>query len=95
LGQDSDALELVRGLPMTYAKIDGRLIQDLASQRATIESIIRAAKSRKVLTIGERVEDASTMATLFALGVDFAQGDYFRPEEVIVTETVTLEAVNS
>jgi diguanylate cyclase (GGDEF)-like protein len=95
LGQDGDALELVRGLPMTYAKIDGRLIQSLASQRATIESIIRAAKSRKVLTIGERVEDASTMATLFALGVDFAQGDYFRPEEVIVTETVTLEAVNS
>jgi EAL domain-containing protein (putative c-di-GMP-specific phosphodiesterase class I) len=45
----------------------------------------RAARRRNIQTIGERVEDANTMAVLWQLGVQYIQG-YFvnEPEEVVL-----------
>jgi EAL domain-containing protein (putative c-di-GMP-specific phosphodiesterase class I) len=46
---------------------------------------VEMARTAKVATIAERVEDANTMAVLWQLGVEFVQG-YFvsSPEEVVL-----------
>ncbi len=39
----------------------------------------------KIETIGERVEDANTMAVLWQLGIEFIQGYFVNaPEEVVM-----------
>jgi EAL domain-containing protein (putative c-di-GMP-specific phosphodiesterase class I)/GGDEF domain-containing protein len=85
-GGDSDGL--LGQLGASYVKIDGALMQGLASDRRLqeqVKSLVQAAKARGVTTIAERVEDANTMAVLWQLGVEFVQG-YFvgSPEEVVL-----------
>ena len=47
--------------------------------------LVDQAKTKKVSTIAERVEDANTMAVLWQLGIEFIQG-YFvnEPESVTI-----------
>jgi EAL domain-containing protein (putative c-di-GMP-specific phosphodiesterase class I)/GGDEF domain-containing protein/CheY-like chemotaxis protein len=71
-----------------YVKIDGALMQGLATGRALqeqVKGLVQLAKSRGIATIAERVEDANTMAVLWQLGVEYVQG-YFvgSPEEVVI-----------
>ena len=70
------------------AKIDGTIIQGLASDpqlQIQVRALVEAARRRNIQTIGERVEDANTMAVLWQLGVQYIQG-YFvnEPEEVVL-----------
>jgi EAL domain-containing protein (putative c-di-GMP-specific phosphodiesterase class I) len=75
-------------VPLDFVKIDGTLIQGLAADpqlQLQVRGLVEAARSRNIHTIGERVEDANTMAVLWQIGVQYIQG-YFvnQPEEVVL-----------
>jgi diguanylate cyclase (GGDEF)-like protein/PAS domain S-box-containing protein len=83
-------LALIEQMPMSYLKIDGSLMQGLPTNnqlQQRVGSYIRAAQTRAITTIAERVEDANTMAVLWQLGVEFIQGYYVQGREQVVLET--------
>jgi diguanylate cyclase (GGDEF)-like protein/PAS domain S-box-containing protein len=87
-GSGRDSMGLLESVPLDFVKIDGTIIQGLASDpqlQMQVRSLVEAARRRGVQTIGERVEDANTMAVLWQLGVQYIQG-YFvnEPEEVVL-----------
>ena len=87
-GAGRDSLRLLNNLPIEYLKIDGTLMQGLATDRGLqqrVKALVDGAKSHKIATIAERVEDANTMAVLWQLGIEFLQG-YFvnEPEQVVL-----------
>jgi EAL domain-containing protein (putative c-di-GMP-specific phosphodiesterase class I) len=87
-GAGTDPEAVLGQVAASYAKIDGALMQGLATDRALqeqVKTLVQAAKARSVTTIAERVEDANTMAVLWQLGVEYVQG-YFvgNPEEVVI-----------
>jgi diguanylate cyclase (GGDEF)-like protein len=78
-------------LPVTYVKIDGRIVQQLRTDPAgevIVGSLVRLARLRSIECIAEWVEDEETMDRLRALGVRYAQG-YFvdRPSPLRRTAT--------
>ena len=80
---------LLEQLTMDYIKIDGSLMQGLASndaKQAKVRSLVEMAQAREVQTIAERVEDANTMAVLWQLGVQCVQGYYVQEPEVVLEE---------
>jgi len=84
-GRDPHALLTA---PLQFVKIDGRIVQSLASDtdlQARVRKLVEEAKRRKIETIAERVEDANTMAVLWQLGVQYIQGYFVHtPEEVVL-----------
>jgi multidomain signaling protein FimX len=87
-GDGHDSPGMLETVPLDFVKIDGALIQGLAGDpqlQSQVRSLVEAAARRSVQTIGERVEDANTMAVLWQLGVQYIQG-YFvnEPEEVVL-----------
>ena len=87
-GAGRDSMGLLESIPLDFVKIDGTIIQGLASDpqlQMQVRSLVEAARRRNVDTVGERVEDANTMAVLWQLGVQYIQG-YFvnEPEEVVL-----------
>jgi len=81
--------QLLAHLPMDYLKIDGSLMQGLAGDQAMqdrVKSIVQDAKTREIVTIAERVEDANTMAVLWQIGVQYIQGYQIREPEVVLAE---------
>jgi len=67
----------LKHLPIDYLKIDGSFIQNLCHDRAdqlVVRALVETARGLGRRTIAEFVEDASTMAMLREIGVDFAQG---------------------
>jgi len=90
-GAGADPEAVLGQVEASYVKIDGALMQGLATDRALqeqVKTLVQAAKARNVTTIAERVEDANTMAVLWQLGVEYVQG-YFvgNPEEVVIQGT--------
>lgn len=79
---------LLEAIPLDFVKIDGALMQGLATGKVLqqkVRALITAASQRKIATIAERVEDANTMAVLWQLGVQFVQGYFVRePEQVVI-----------
>ncbi len=87
-GSGRDSQGLLETLPLDFVKIDGTLVQGLRGDpklQLRARALIEAATRRSIQTIGERVEDANTMAVLWQLGVQYIQG-YFvnQPEEVVL-----------
>jgi diguanylate cyclase (GGDEF)-like protein/PAS domain S-box-containing protein len=87
-GSGRDSLGLLESVPLDFVKIDGTLIQGLAADpqvQLRVRVLVEAARKHNIRTIGERVEDANTMAVLWQLGVHYIQG-YFvhEPEEVVL-----------
>ena len=85
-GAGRDPRRLLAQLPVDFIKVDGTLMQGLSVDQELqqrVRELVELAKTRKVSTIAERVEDANTMAVLWQLGVEFIQG-YFvnEPEQV-------------
>jgi diguanylate cyclase (GGDEF)-like protein len=77
-------------LPVTYVKIDGRIVQQLrtdpAASEVIIGSLVRLARLRDIECIAEWVEDEETMERLRALGVRYAQGFHVDvPSPLVVT----------
>ncbi len=73
------SLSYLRRIPARAVKIDKAFIQGLseeADDRIIVESTIAMAHALDKVVVAEGVEEASTMATLQALGCDYAQGFY-------------------
>jgi len=87
-GAGRDPLALLAALPVQFVKIDGSLMQGLATDnelQQKVKSYVATAKQRKIETIAERVEDANTMAVLWQLGIEFIQGYFVNaPEDVVI-----------
>jgi EAL domain-containing protein (putative c-di-GMP-specific phosphodiesterase class I) len=88
VGINPEALKLLPELKIDYIKIDGSLMQGLASNRenqALVKNITAVAARGKIATVAERVEDANTMAVVFQLGVQYIQGYLVNePEQVVL-----------
>jgi len=87
-GSGRDSMGLLESMPLDFVKIDGTLIQGLAADpqlQLQVRALVEAARRRGIQTIGERVEDANTMAVLWQAGVQYIQG-YFvhEPEQVVL-----------
>lgn len=64
-------------LPVTYVKIDGRIVQQLRTDPASeviVGSLVRLARLRNIECIAEWVECDETLERLRTLGVRYAQG---------------------
>jgi EAL domain-containing protein (putative c-di-GMP-specific phosphodiesterase class I)/GGDEF domain-containing protein len=87
-GVQPEAPALLSALPLNYIKIDGSLMQGLASDvamQSQVRDIVVAANRMKIGTVAEQVEDANTMAVVFQLGVQYIQGYLVhKPEEVVL-----------
>jgi diguanylate cyclase (GGDEF)-like protein len=87
-GSGRDPQRLIAGFPLDFVKIDGAIVQNLASDadlQNKVRGLVEAAGKRKIQTIAERVENANTMAVLWQLGVQFIQGYFVNaPEEVVL-----------
>jgi EAL domain-containing protein (putative c-di-GMP-specific phosphodiesterase class I) len=89
LGTGRDSIQLLDHLPMKFVKIDGSLMQGLhrdKDQQRRVGDIAARARELKVKTIAERVENASTMAVLWQLGVAFVQGNFTQTHGVVLAE---------
>ena len=87
-GVGRDPTQLLEHLTMDFVKIDGSLMQGLASNQVAqqkVRGLVEAARQHEVLTIAEHIEDANTMAVL-QLGVAFMQGHYLQEPEVVLEE---------
>jgi len=81
--------QLMGHVPVDYLKIDGALMQGLASdevQQERVRTVVDEARQRKIRTIAERVEDANTMAVLWQLGVQYIQGYQISEPEVVLAD---------
>ena len=88
-GVGRDSGRILAQTPMDFLKIDGSLMQSIASDPARQEKVrqyVAAASNRTIPVIAERVEDANTMAVLFQLGVAYMQGHYVHEPEVVLAE---------
>ena len=89
-GIDQERFQILDILKPDYIKIDGELMHTLItddSMQNNVRKIVKAAQSRKIKTIAERVENANAMAVLFQLGLDFMQGHYVHEPEVVLQDT--------
>jgi diguanylate cyclase (GGDEF)-like protein len=88
-GVGRDSGRILGQTPMDFLKIDGSLMQGIATDTALQEKVrvyVHAAANRAIQTIAERVEDANTMAVLFQLGVAYMQGHYVHEPEVVLSD---------
>jgi EAL domain-containing protein (putative c-di-GMP-specific phosphodiesterase class I) len=87
-GSGRDPQGMLEAVPLDFIKIDGAIIQGLTGDpqlQQRVRTFVEVAARRQIQTIGERVEDANTMAVLWQLGVQYIQG-YFvnEPEQVVL-----------
>jgi diguanylate cyclase (GGDEF)-like protein len=88
-GIGHDSQRVLAQTPMQYLKIDGSLMQSLATNTQLQDQVrvfVATAQKRNILTIAERVEDANTMAVLFQIGAAYVQGHYLHEPEVVLEE---------
>jgi diguanylate cyclase (GGDEF)-like protein len=87
-GMGRDTEQLLGHLKPDFVKIHGALMQGLSAdqdKQARVKAMVELARKSKSVTIGERVQDANTMAVLWQLGVEFIQGYFVNaPEEVVL-----------
>lgn len=79
-------------LPVSYVKIDGRLVRDLSRNPANeviIDALARLAHYRGIGCVAEWIEDAHSLERLRGLGVELGQGFYLhRPQPLEDLKTV-------
>lgn len=94
-GSGIASLSMLRNLPISYVKIDGSLIMNLAPaspDRALVQAIVGIAKSRGISTCAEFVQDDATVKALADLGVDYAQGFFLGMREEFPAAPATRKA---
>jgi diguanylate cyclase (GGDEF)-like protein len=86
LGRDTE--QMLGHLQPDFVKIHGALMQGLSGdqdKQARVKGLVELVRKCKAITIGERVQDANTMAVLWQLGVEFIQGYFVNaPEEIVI-----------
>jgi len=73
--------ELIHDLAVDFLKIDGSLIEGLAysgENQTRVRSVVDFARTTKTRCIAERVDDASSLVTLWQYNVDYIQGNFVR-----------------
>ena len=86
-GSGRDTASLLNHLKADFIKIDGALMQGLAvdqDKQQRVKELVELARDAKATTIGDRVEDANTMAVLWQLGVEYIQGYFVNTPEAVV-----------
>jgi multidomain signaling protein FimX len=87
-GSGRDSGGMLVSVPLDFVKIDGAIVQGLAADeqlQLRVRNLVEAARKHNIQTIGERVEDANTMAVLWQVGVQFIQGYFINePEQVVL-----------
>jgi len=89
-GIGRNSAQLLEQLPVEFVKIDGAILQNIETnpeQQERVRLLVEAARACNVETIAERVEQASTMAVLFQLGLGYMQGHYVYEPEVVLAES--------
>jgi diguanylate cyclase (GGDEF)-like protein/PAS domain S-box-containing protein len=79
-GSGYSSLHYLAELPITFLKIDGRLVQRVTSEqkvRAIVKGIQNIADDLNLTTIAEYIEDQATLDVLRELGVNWGQGYFF------------------
>ncbi|MBX9635115.1 MAG: EAL domain-containing protein, partial [Magnetospirillum sp.] len=78
-GSGGSAFDLLRILPVDFAKLDADYIQDARTPKgkSVLKAITGLCSDLGIVTIGECVEDVATMQILRDVNVDYAQGYYF------------------
>jgi diguanylate cyclase (GGDEF)-like protein len=88
-GSDANSISNLKrySAGITYLKIDSSLLTDMTASpqiQATIKAINETAHAANMMSIAERVQDAGSLAVLWQLGVDYAQGYYLqKPSELL------------
>ena len=88
-GVGRDSGRILAQTPMDFLKIDGSLMQTIATDTSLQDRVrvyVQAATGRAIPTVAERVEDANTMAVLFQLGIAYMQGHYVHEPEVVLSD---------
>ncbi len=78
-GTGFSSFAYLKYLPVDYLKIDGTFIRDIINDtvdQAMVKSIHHIAKSLKIKTIAEYVENEATLKLLAAMGIDYVQGNH-------------------
>jgi len=86
-GMREESPKLLHRMPLDYIKLDTRLTEGAAADedmRKHLRTIVELATTRHVSTISTRVADATTLATLWKLGVHLVQGYYVHEPEIVV-----------
>ena len=71
--------QLLKHVTVNILKIDSSLVRNLDSNtenQAKVRAIIDRAREHDLVCVAERVDDASALAKLWELGVDFVQGNF-------------------
>ena len=77
-GTGLTSFNTLRHVPVDFLKIDADLVHTLATDyesQSAVRSIVDMARSLRKRVVAVGVEDAATLATLWDMGVHFAQGD--------------------
>jgi diguanylate cyclase (GGDEF)-like protein/PAS domain S-box-containing protein len=79
-GRDVESLNHVRDMPIEFLKLDGALVRNLADPvtQAAVKAAVGVAKAIEKKVVAKSVEAADNLATLWNLGVDYVQGNYFQ-----------------
>ncbi|UCH52526.1 MAG: EAL domain-containing protein [Pseudomonadota bacterium] len=79
-GRAVDTLTYLRDLPIEFVKLDGSLIRNLADpiDQTTLKAAVDVAKAIDKKVVAKSVEAAENLASLWNLGIDYVQGNYFQ-----------------
>ncbi len=99
-GSGFSSLSYLKHLPVSFIKIDGAFVQNIAGDRldeVMVKSIIQIARTLNKETIAESVQDRPTLDLLAKLGADYVQGHYLgRPaEEPQIVPAIEVERPNT
>jgi diguanylate cyclase (GGDEF)-like protein len=78
-GADAGSFNFIRNFPAHYLKIDGSLIEHLATDniaKVSVRAIAEVAAELNMMTIAKNVADEGSLVLLRKLGIDYAQGNY-------------------
>jgi diguanylate cyclase (GGDEF)-like protein len=90
-GAGGNCLQLMKLVPVDFLAIDGSFMEGLKrpGKRAQLNEIVAAAADKKIPTIATRVENASELAALCKMGIDFVLGYHVQePDETIVDDVL-------
>jgi EAL domain-containing protein (putative c-di-GMP-specific phosphodiesterase class I) len=78
-GSGGSAFDLLRILPVDFAKFDHEYIRDARDPkgRSVLKAMANLCHDLGIVTIGECVEDGAMLRQLAEVGIDYAQGYYF------------------
>ncbi|MEP1215710.1 MAG: EAL domain-containing protein [Marinobacter sp.] len=92
-GSGMSSFGYLKNLPVDYLKIDGAFIKNLTNDpidRAMVDAINNIGHVMGLKTIGEFVENSSTVRELLEIGVDYVQGYGIAKPEPLDTFLVNL-----